>query len=194
MMPYVGYEQGKWESSYDDTISSSTTYGDTVGLRYGTLFGVKIQKYFFVAASADWGSYSWRYNKADDFYYDDDFVNTSASRESLGAMLGVKLTKNSIFWFGYDFKNELSLSENHDPELAAPTYEGTSIKFGFTSNRKKAFFNLFYQIDSYDTVLYEGQEEEIELPGSYDRFALGEFKHSSFVLSIGFYWGKMKGK
>lgn len=194
LMPHVGYEQGKWESSYDDSVSSSQTYGDTIGIRYGTLLGMRIKKYFFVAVSADWGNYTWRYNKADNFYYDDDFIHTSAKRSSLGAMLGVQLTKRSIFWFGYDFQNELELSENHDPERPAPTYDGTAIKFGFSTNRKKAIFSLFYHIDSYDTVLFDGQEEPIELPGRFNRFNLGEFKHSSFVLSISWFWGKMKGK
>lgn len=191
MMPHVGYEQGRWESSYSDTVVNSTTYGDTIGLRYGFLAGFKLKKYFYIAGSMSWGSAIWRYNEAEDFNYDDDFESTTASRSSIGAMVGVRLTKKSIFWVGYDFENELELSENHDPELSAPTYSGTAIKFGLTTNRKKVLFNLFYQLDSFDEIAFDDGEPS-ELPIRSGRFDLGEFKHSSFILSISYFWGRFK--
>ena len=194
MMPHIGYEQGRWESSYDDSVVDSKTYGDTIGIRYGFFAGMKLKKYFYIAGSMDWGNSTWRYNEGEDFAYDDDFVNTSASRSSWGAVVGVRLTKKSIFWFGYDFKNELELSENHDPELVAPTYSGTAMKFGLTTNRKKIMYSLFYYIDSFDEVKFEGEEEAVELPRRYDRFDIGEFKHTSFVLSVSYFWGRFKGK
>jgi hypothetical protein len=196
MMPFVGYEQGKWESSYDDSVVSSTTYDDVIGVRYGFFAGIKFKKYFYVAGTMDWGNSSWKYNKADDFYYDDDFINSSASRSSIGAAFGVRLTKRSIFWLGYDFKNDLELSENHDPELPAPKYSGSGIKFGYTTATKKTLFSIFYHIDSYDELVYEGENEEepVALPRRYGRFDIGEFKHSSFIISVSFFWGRFKGK
>lgn len=189
-VPYLGFSLGKWENAYTDNVVNIDGAGDTTALRYGLSTGMLLWKYFYLGGSAEWSNHSWRYNDAEGLDYDDSFDSSVANQKSYGAVAGVRLTKRAIFWFGYDFKNELSFNENINPNIGIPTYTGKALKFGVSMFRKKSFTTLSYQIDKFDELTIDG--ETSGLPGTVGTFEYGEYKHSAFVLTIGIPIGRLK--